>query len=213
LVYLFIFKVRPGTMSETQYVLYIFCGLVPFLGMAEGITAGIGSLSNHVALLSSTVFPVEVLPVRAVCSSQVGFLVGLGILLASAALLGQLNVWWLLVPVLVVLQLTWLIGLAWIASLVNLVFRDLQNIATFAITLLMVLSPIAYTLDMLPTQLRPIVWFNPLAYFVVVYQEILVLGVPPTGLNLAAIITSSLFLFTVGFAIFTRLRTVATDYV
>jgi lipopolysaccharide transport system permease protein len=212
-VYMFIFKVRPGTMSETQYVLYIFCGLVPFLGMSEGITAGIGSLTSHAALLSSTVFPVEILPVRAIFASQVGFAVGLAILVTAAVFLGQPSFWWVLIPVLVTLQLAWLLGIAWILSVVNLVFRDLQNIATFAITLLMVLSPIAYTLEMLPQQLRPIVWLNPLAYYVIAYQQVLVLGNAPSLPHFMTLAISSLLFFVVGFALFSRLRTVATDYV
>src|SRR5690606_21767479 len=65
-VYIFVFRVRPVAMTEFEYVAYLFCGLVPFLAMSEGLVAGMQSLSAHSVLLTSTVFPVEILAVRSV---------------------------------------------------------------------------------------------------------------------------------------------------
>jgi lipopolysaccharide transport system permease protein len=212
IVYLAVFKVKPPSLSETEYVVYIFCGLVPFLGMAEGVNAGVSSVSNHAALLSSTVFPVDVLPVRAVLASQSGFVAGIVVVLICATIWGKPSPWWILLPLLVGLQVAWLIGLAWILSVANLLVRDLQNLVAFMITVFMVLSPIAFTSEMLPPVLKPLIWINPFAYFVLAYQSILMLGEGPSVSHGIAILASSIALFAFGFVVFNRLRVVVSDH-
>lgn len=213
IVYLVIFRVRPTGMTEYQYVLYIFCGLVPFLGMSEGIVSGLTSLSTNADLLRSTVFPAEVLPVRAVLASQSGFAVGLVLLAVAAVFVGQPSAWWLLLPLLVALQIAWLLGLAWILSVAHLVFRDLQSVVAYVMTMLMVLSPIAYTPEMLPSVLRPLLWLNPLAYFVLAYQKLLIAGAPPSWFHLSGILAVSLSTFGLGYIFFGRARAAVSDYV
>jgi lipopolysaccharide transport system permease protein len=210
-VYLAIFRVRAPDMTETQYVVYLFCGLVPFLAIAEAMMASLPALSGHAHLLASTVFPIEIIPVRAVLGSQSGFAAGMVIVLAAALWAGRPTLaWWLLVP-LVALQLLFAIGLAWVLSVASVLFRDLQHMVGLVITLLLVLSPIAYTPDMLPAQLRGLIWFNPLAYFVVAYQQILMFGVSPP-LYLAGALALGLGAFVGGFAVLARLKRVVSDY-
>ncbi len=40
LIYLEIFRVRVADLESTEYVLYVFCGLVPYLAAAEAIALG-----------------------------------------------------------------------------------------------------------------------------------------------------------------------------
>ena len=73
-----------------------------------------------------------------------------------------------------------LAGVCWVFSLVNLVFKDIQQVLSYVTIILLVASPIAYTPDMLPAQLRLLIYLNPLAYFVVSFQSLIVLGeLPP----------------------------------
>jgi lipopolysaccharide transport system permease protein len=212
IVYLVIFRVRPTGMTEVQYVAYLFCGLVPFLALSEAMLAGLGSLSTSQALLSSTVFPAEILPLRAVIASQSGFATGMLLLLITAVWVGNPTAFWLLLVPLVILQVLFAVGMGWMLSVTNLVLRDLQHIMSFVITLLMVLSPIAYTPDMLPAALRPLIWMNPFAYFVLAYQQILMLGTAPSAWQMAALAVLGLGTYHVGYAYFSRMRMVVADY-
>jgi lipopolysaccharide transport system permease protein len=212
IVYLVIFRVRPAHMTEIQYVAYLFCGLVPFLALSEAMLAGLGSLSASQALLSSTVFPAEILPLRAVIASQSGFAAGILLLLVAAIWVGKPTVFWLLLIPLAILQVLFAVGLAWILSITNLVLRDLQHVMSFVITLLMVLSPIAYTPEMLPAALRPLIWMNPFAYFVLAYQQLLMHGTPPSAWQMAALTGLGLGVYHLGYAFFSRMRSVVADY-
>src|SRR5260370_30492780 len=73
-----------------------------------------------------------------------------------------------------------LCGVAWPLSLANLVLRDIQQVLTFLCTALMIVSPIAYAPDSAPGPLKLLVYLNPVSYFVLTCQSLVVTGsLPP----------------------------------
>lgn len=211
-VYLVVFRVRPQEMSPARYVLHIFAGLVPFMAMSEGISLGMGTLSANRNLLKTNAFPIEILPLRAVLSVLPTFLAGMGIILVATTVLGNLSLAVLLLPVVLCLQMMFVTGVVWFLSLVNLVLRDMRNLVTYALMVAMILSPIAYAVEMIPREFRFLVWLNPFAYFIITYQHLLIEGrLPPwdvTGLLVLTAVTS----FVLGHRFFWRLKLVLTNY-
>src|SRR2546423_3394206 len=65
-VYMVVFKFRFPGYSRFDYVLYVFCGLVPYLGFMEALTAGGVSIKQNVHLVKNVMLPIELIPVRAV---------------------------------------------------------------------------------------------------------------------------------------------------
>src|SRR5450759_5161079 len=65
-VYLVVFKMRFPGFSHLDYVLYVFCGLVPYLGTIDAITLGAVSIKQNIHLVKNVMLPIELVPVRAV---------------------------------------------------------------------------------------------------------------------------------------------------
>jgi lipopolysaccharide transport system permease protein len=212
-VYLVIFRVRVPNMSSVQYVLFIFSGLVPFLMTSEALGNGVGCIVVNRAVLSNTVFPIDLVPVKAVLLSQFTMAVGMAVILTASAIFHVLSWTALLLPAIWLLQVLALIGVVWVISLVNLVIRDLQNLITLIILVLMVASPIAYTPEMVPSSLKVLILLNPLAYFVLAYQRVLVLGEIPLWWDCLAIFALAFGFFFVGGYFFGRAKQVMVDYV
>lgn len=211
-IYLVIFRFRPTELTQVGYVLYIFSGLVPFLAFSSSLGSGAASLASNKQVLLNTVFPAELLPFRAVLVNSVSLLAGLVIVLVVDAALDQPSVWAMALPVLVVLQIMFTAGVIWVISLANLVVRDIQQSLTYVTLALLIATPIAYTPDMIPPTLQPLIWINPLAYYVICYQHVLVLNaMPPTWAMIAATI-AALVSFTVGFRMFQHAKQVIFDY-
>ncbi len=78
---------------------------------------------------------------------------------------------------------------------------------------LRIASPFAYTPNMVPASLRPIILFNPLAYYVIAYQDILIFGRIPSLLNIVFLVVFSVGMFLVGSWFFSRAKPVIIDYV
>ena len=84
-VYLLILKVRAPSLSGAEYVVLIFTGLVPFLMSSEALLSGVPSVVSNKAVLSNTVFPIDLVPIKAVLISQVTMVTGMVIVLLAAS--------------------------------------------------------------------------------------------------------------------------------
>jgi lipopolysaccharide transport system permease protein len=213
LVYLEVYRIRTPGLGSTEFILYIFAGLVPFLMTAQALNEGSGALIDNPALLTSTVFPVDLAPVRAVLSTLPVLLVGETVVVIGSAATGRATWTLALLPLVILLQVLALVGIAWFLSLATVVARDVQHVITIVILVLLVASPIAYTEHMLHGTVRLLVYVNPLAWYVLAYQKILILGESPSPLHWAALIAAGVGLFFAGSAFFSWAKGVAMDYV
>ena len=198
LVYLVIFRVRVPNLTSAEYVLFVFSGLVPYLMTAEAISSGVISVVANKDLLSNTVFPIALAPVKSILIAQMPAVVGFTGILIAIAITGNFSWTVIFLPLIWVLNIIALIGLLWILAPVNVVFRDIQNVISSILMILMIGSPIAYTPDMIPSSLKIIITLNPFAYYVVSYQRILIYGLPPTFTDLIAMVVIALILIIAG---------------
>jgi homopolymeric O-antigen transport system permease protein len=213
IIYVAVFRIQPGSLSVSAYLIYVFAGLVPTISFSTGLSAGTMSVSANRAVLLNTVFPSELLPLRAVLTHSAILPVGiLVIAVAAAALIGpRWSFVWL--PLAVLLQLMFVTGLVWVLSLLTLAFRDVQQLLQYVTVVLLIVTPIAYTPDMVPAQLKALMYLNPVYYFVALYQYPLVYGtLPPWHFVVAAIATACVS-FCGGFALYQKVKTVFYDYV
>ena len=88
-------------------------------------------------------------------------------------------------------------GMAMISSAVTVYIRDLEYILGIVIMAWQFLSPVIYSVDMVPEEFKMIFYFNPIAPVIVAYRDILYYGeVPEFGTLIHAT------LFGVGLLIF-----------
>ncbi len=213
IVYLYIFKVRFPTLGSNEYVALIFCGLIPFLGFSEGLSYGVPSVVASSNLIKNTLFPIELVPVKAVLVGQATQVVGMGLLLVALLLIGKLSILSPLFILVWICQLAFSMGLIWILSSLNVYIRDIQNLVAVLTLILMMLSPIAYTEAMVPEAMRPFLAINPLYYIIISYQSVLMLNHLPPARIIVPLISMSIFLFIGGFWFFSRMKKVFSDHV
>lgn len=213
-VYLLIFRVAAPGKSSLEYVLYVFCGLVPFLAFMEVFSASCVAIKQNTGIIRNVILPVEFLPVRTVLIAMVPEAAGLAIILILAVV-GGLATWHLLwLPLVIVLQILMLTGIAMIMSSLGVAIPDLGYISGIISIALMQVSPIAYTLDMVPPSLVPFVAYaNPLTPMMQMFRASIVDGrIPDLGLSLFFAI-SSILVFVLGVAGFTRFKDTIDDHV
>lgn len=203
---------EPG-MSGLEYGLMVASGLLPWIGFSESVTRGTGSVLAQRNLMKSRVFPMELIPVTAVCSGLVGQVCGTVLLLLVLALQGMLGPNLVFLPFLMALQAMFSIGLVWFLSCVNILYRDLSQVVGLAIVLLMFVSPIAYTQQMVPAGLELVVRLNPLSYLIEGYRDALLLNHVPNIWGMAIFGGLAVLALQAGYHYFIRLRRVLPDFV
>lgn len=212
-IYAVVFRFRPMGMTHTDYVLYICAGLMAFISFAGALSAGAGSLSSSKEVLLNTVFPAELIPFRVVLMNSTSLLVGIAVVVLVHSVLGATSPYTLLVPILVILQVLFVAGVVWLLALANLIMRDVQQSLNVVILALMIVTPIAYTPTMVPAILAPLIYVNPLAYYVVSYQYIIVMNELPPLVMLIGATVAGLGSFCGGYAVFRRAKHSFFDYV
>src|SRR5437867_8229200 len=80
-IYLVVFKIRFPGFSRFDYVLYVFCGLVPYLGFMEALTTGALSIKQNMHLVKNVMLPIELIPVRTVLVGMASQFVSIGLVL------------------------------------------------------------------------------------------------------------------------------------
>ena len=170
-VFYFILGVRIPELGTIEYILTIFCGLVPFLAISEALNQGVGSLLTNKRIILSTMLPFELLVVRDVIVSAVSMSIGLVLVCGFAFFLGELKLTAVLIPIIVLFQLLMTIGLVAMLAVAAILVRDLSNLIPMLTLVLMLVSPIAYTSDMVPINIRYLSLVNPLAWFIDLYQQ------------------------------------------
>jgi homopolymeric O-antigen transport system permease protein len=202
----------PG-VSPLTYGLLMACGLLPWVGFAEGVTRGTSSVLAQRNLLQSGVFPIELVPVSGVCTALLGQAGMTGLLLVVLGLRGNLGLTIALLPLLFVLQALFTIGVVWFLSCVNILYRDTSQVVGLMMVLLMFVSPIAYTQQMVPAGLEVVVALNPLSYLIEGYRETLLFNHVPSVRGLAVFGGLACVAFVTGYQYFMRLRRVLPDFV
>ena len=211
IVYIGVFQIQPGGLTRSDYILYIFSGLIPLMGFVEALLAGTTSLSANRAVLLNTVFPAELVPLRAVLVSHVSTAFGVAILILVTILLGHGSFALLLVPLWLLLQMMFVAGVTLLLSLANLALRDIQQLLGFAAMILLIASPVSYTPEMVPSRLVFVIYMNPFSYFVLSLHDMFFGRLPPASILVASVVLG-LGSLCVGFATFRRVKQVFLDY-
>lgn len=211
-IYIFILGVRMPGLGTGYYVLIIFSGLVPFLAFSEAFSTGTSSILSNRGLLRNTLFPIEMVVAKDVIVSHATM--GIGIFLVWAAVLYTGHIYWthLAIPFIFILQIIMTLGFVWITSTLTVFFRDIQQTIPILTLFLMLISPIAYTNDMVPAKLKFILKLNPLAYLMNLYRSCFLTGdLPISDLTIFALF--SFAMCWLGYRVISHLKPIFYDYV
>ncbi len=196
IIYAVVFQVRLPSFSRAEYVINVFSGLVLFLAFAQAMATSTSVLWKEQKLIFSN-FPMEFIPTKAVV---VAYLVVLpaSIFTILADIFFSTPTWHLFfVPIVALLQLFFSVGLGCLLALLGLVIKDISFLIQYIVTALLIATPIAYTPNMIPASIKPIMYLNPLYYYVSENQHLILLNeLPPLFESFVSIVMSfSMFVF------------------
>jgi ABC-type polysaccharide/polyol phosphate export permease len=196
-----------------NFGLFLYCGLLPFLTFSEALNKGINSIRSNSGLVQKVVFPLEILPFTNAVASMVDKVFGFGALLIMLLLFGRpLHMTLLYMPVIVLLQVTFILGLTYIMAVLGTFLPDVAEIMRPIIRGMFFVTPILWPAGLLPENLSWIENYNPLAYLVNAYRDLVLNGTLPGALSTLYFTLFSVALFIFGFALFVRLRPRFADH-
>lgn len=176
-VYYFTFKMILHVQTE-NYAVFLLTGMFPWNWLASALTQATGCYRHNSSLVKRVQLNRAVLPLASVVHEMVHFFFTLPVLLAFIYFSGlPMHASWLWqIPLLVGLQLLFLYPLALLLSLANVYAHDVEYLVGIALSLLFFLTPIVYTPEAIPAQLRCYFDFSPIAALIGNWREVFLQG-------------------------------------
>lgn len=188
LVFAVIFGILRPQAEIERYPIFLLCGLLPWNYFSDSVLGSLTSISEGASLVKKVYFPREILPIAEVLSQLVNFLLAFVVLFAILFIFrSKLNPWlWALLPLVILIQTCFQIGIGLILSTLNVFYRDTAMIMNVFILALFFLTPIFYSVDLLPQTyvtygveipLRRVFYIlNPMASIINLYRDLLYWG-------------------------------------
>ncbi|MBW7881117.1 MAG: ABC transporter permease [Caldilineaceae bacterium] len=187
LVFTLIFGFLTPNVQIQRYPLYLLCGLLPWNYFSTSVLGSLYSVVGNANLVKKVYFPRAVLPIATVLSQLINFLLAFIILFAALLVFkADFSPWLWTLPILILIQTIFTLGVAFVLSTLNVFYRDTSMIMDVVMLAWFFLTPVFYAVDMLPAELtifnvtlnpqRLLYILNPMASLINVYRDLLYWG-------------------------------------
>jgi lipopolysaccharide transport system permease protein len=119
---------------------------------------------------------------------------------------GSLPWTYVLVPVVLLLNVIFTVGLGWMVSAVGVFVRDMKDVATILVTAGIYVLPVVYLPSWVPRLFQPFVEFNPSSSLIWVYQDTFYFGRIQHPYAWLVFTLMSLLCFAFGYRLFQMLK-------
>jgi lipopolysaccharide transport system permease protein len=207
LVYSLVFSIIVRVDVE-KYYLFLFVALIPWIFFSSALTSGSSVILAQKDMVKKIYFPREVLPIAHALTNFINmlfsFIVVFMVIIFSGVDINFLALMYL--PLIMLIEFTLVLGITFLTSSITVYLRDLEHIMTILNMLWMYLTPILYSITMIPAIYLPYIQLNPMTAVIVAYRDILYYAqVPMMGTLLNAVLMA-LTVLIVGYLVFTKIQ-------
>ena len=193
------------------YSLFVLTGFIHWIYFSQSVSYLTRSFLNQRNLIANAKFPLLAILISVIISRFIDYLVGFTLLIILLLIFHQLSFFKLLLIIpLILFQTLMQLGLGLIFASLNMIWRDIQYLVDVGIQILFYVTPIIYTLEIVPSHLHNFFLLNPLVLFFTNYQNILLKSEINWLYFLLAAVISLLVLF-LGVIIFKKYRYVIPE--
>ena len=197
-VFTLVFQVLAQYDDIQLYPLFLTAALVPWLFTQQALTTAMRSITSNAQLIKKVYFPRELLPMSAVLASFVNFVLAFFIFWIIGLIFGVGNTRaMLMVPLIMLLQLTLVMGLSLILAMANVFFRDTEHLVEVGMLAWFFLTPVFYSISVVPNVTflgldvhRWVFMLNPMATLTTDYRYAIMFGSFPIRHTIATIVVA-----------------------
>jgi ABC-type polysaccharide/polyol phosphate export permease len=199
----------PGAGND-RYILFLIAGLLPWLGVNEGVVRSTTSIVDNAPMVRRLAFRSELLVVvpnaTALIFETVGLVLFIGFLLIRGA--APRLIW--ILPLALLLQFSLQVGVGWFVAATYVFFRDLLPILGFVLSVAFYLSPILYRVS---GRFEKFYTWNPMTPLLGLFRSAILSEALPSVGSLVFLLIVATAMFVGGLAYFRRAQPTLADLI
>lgn len=165
------FRIGP-TSTGVPFALWLLAGMVPWFFFSDAVRSGADAVTGNAFLVKKVAFRISILPLVNIGSS---FLIHLGLVLFLIIALLLNGFWptlyWLQLPFYIALTILFAMGLSWFTSAIRVFVKDISSVIGVFLQMGFWLTPIFWSLDLVPEKYHYLIKLNPAYYIVDGYRD------------------------------------------
>ena len=168
LIAMLIFTAIFGRMAKMPsdgiwYPAFILTALLPWGYFSQAITRSGTSLVSSANLVTKVYFPRMLLPLSAIVSPLIDFLLSMGLLFGLLMYAGIPLTWKVItLPIFILIAMLTATGVGLFVSATNVKYRDVGHAIPFVVQIWMFVSPIVYPVSLVPERWKLLYGLNPM---------------------------------------------------
>lgn len=195
----------PGIDTPFAYSIYLMAGFQAWFLFVEIVNRCLTIFIENANALKKISFPRLALPVIALGTASLNNLIFFILVIASYLLIGYHPGWSLLwFPVLFLVTAALAAGLGLVLGILNVFMRDVGQMVAILLQFGFWLTPVVYTIDILPPKFQLIIKLNPMFWVVDNYHRVLAFGRAPDLVSLTALALLAISLLGLAFMLFRK---------
>jgi lipopolysaccharide transport system permease protein len=203
-VFAFLFQ-RIVPLGIENYPVFVFTALLPWNWFSVSILSAANLFMVHRDLVRRPNFTPSTLALVAALTNLLTYLVALPIVFVLVAISGRPITWTvLLLPFIMLIQGTLIVGISLFIATWNVFYRDVQQLTSVAVMLLFYLTPVFYSIESAAREYRILYTLNPMAVLVQSYRAILYEGTLPDWKELLVVSTVAVAALGIGYLSYRR---------
>jgi len=173
-IFWFVFQVgfKSKPVDNFPFILWLVSGMFPWFYFAEGLSNGTNSIMANSFLVKKVVFRVSLLPIVSLLSALCIHVFFIFFMFAMFVYYGYMpEIYWIQVLYYLFSLSVFLLGLSWITSSVVVFFKDMGQLVAIIIQFGFWLTPIFWSIKIVPEKYHWIIELNPMVYIIEGYRN------------------------------------------
>ncbi len=204
LTFVFSYILSPADIGNVPFVSFFLTGMMFWSLFLQGISNGTVSIVGNLGLINQIYFPREILVLVKLGEGLVDLAFIFVVTLVINMVVGIYpNLNYIYLPILLLIQLTLMLGIMLFTGYLAVLIRDIQQLTTVFLQMMFYLTPVMYPISILTPNLAELVKFlNPMAALINAYRDVMVYDRAPDFVSLYFPIVVSGVLFYSGYMFF-----------
>lgn len=191
-----------------KYYLFLFVTLIPWIFFSTSVIGCSSCIVANKSMVTKIYFPREILPISYVFTCFVNmllsFLVVFAVILFSGIGFNFIAI--LFLPLIMIIEFFLALGLGMLVAGVTVYLRDVEHILGIVMMAWQFLTPIMYSIDIVPEKYQPIFMLNPMTAVMQAYRDILYHKQLPELSTLIEAVVFGCVVLVVGWSSFAKLK-------